>query len=111
MMWCSPTRREVTRFTVRSGHTTVDPDVVNVMNVRVGDIATAEEHLAGVSPFDAYVASSPRMRMMFSFKASRRGRHHWREVVVACGSARTHTSVDRTVDAATRCSATKVNRF
>jgi hypothetical protein len=32
---------------------TLDQDEVNVMNVCDGDIATVEEHLADVSPFDA----------------------------------------------------------
>ena len=35
---------------------TLDQDVVNVLNIRDGEVANVEEHLADVSSFDAYFA-------------------------------------------------------
>jgi ketosteroid isomerase-like protein len=35
---------------------TLDQDAVNVLNIRDGEVANVEEHLANVSSFDAYFA-------------------------------------------------------
>lgn len=35
---------------------TLDQDVVNMLNIRDGEVANVEEHLADVSSFDAYFA-------------------------------------------------------
>jgi uncharacterized protein len=42
--------------TVSHDGRTLDQDVVNMLNIRDGEVANVEEHLADVSSFDAYSA-------------------------------------------------------